>query len=413
MVVDYICALDIGTTKICALIGEVDEHNQIKIIGMGNAPSEGLRRGVVINLDRTVQSILRAKEEAERMAGVEIKSVYAGIAGDHIRSVNGRGVVAVSGEDHIISPEDKRRVIEAAKAVALPFDREIIHILPQEFIVDDQRGIDDPVGMSGVRLEAEVHIVTGAVTSAQNICRCIERAGMGVHDLVLEPLASSFSTLTDDEKNLGVAVLDIGGGTTDIAMFYEGCIRHTAIVGLGGRNVTNDLAHGLRTPLDQAEAIKIAHGSAIHLEHEREEVFDVPGVGGRVPRKISRNVLVDIIQPRAEEILSLAFNEIKKSDYVHLMTSGAVLTGGCAMLPGLVDLAEEIFNIPVKLGKPNSVKSVTDEVYKPNHATGVGLILYGFHNKATANHLLAESETHLFDKIAERMKRWFGGVGRA
>lgn len=413
MVVDYICALDIGTTKICALIGEVDEHNQIKIIGMGNAPSEGLRRGVVINLDRTVQSILRAKEEAERMAGVEIKSVYAGIAGDHIRSVNGRGVVAVSGEDHIISPEDKRRVIEAAKAVALPFDREIIHILPQEFIVDDQRGIDDPVGMSGVRLEAEVHIVTGAVTSAQNICRCIERAGMGVHDLVLEPLASSFSTLTDDEKNLGVAVLDIGGGTTDIAMFYEGCIRHTAIVGLGGRNVTNDLAHGLRTPLDQAEAIKIAHGSAIHLEHEREEVFDVPGVGGRVPRKISRNVLVDIIQPRAEEILSLAFNEIKKSDYVHLMTSGAVLTGGCAMLPGLVDLAEEIFNIPVKLGRPNSVKSVTDEVYKPNHATGVGLILYGFHNKATANHLLAESETHLFDKIAERMKRWFGGVGRA
>lgn len=413
MVVDYICALDIGTTKICALIGEVDEHNQIKIIGMGNAPSEGLRRGVVINLDRTVQSILRAKEEAERMAGVEIKSVYAGIAGDHIRSVNGRGVVAVSGEDHIISSEDKRRVIEAAKAVALPFDREIIHILPQEFIVDDQRGIDDPVGMSGVRLEAEVHIVTGAVTSAQNICRCIERAGMGVHDLVLEPLASSFSTLTDDEKNLGVAVLDIGGGTTDIAMFYEGCIRHTAIVGLGGRNVTNDLAHGLRTPLDQAETIKITHGSAIHLEHEREEVFDVPGVGGRVPRKISRNVLVDIIQPRAEEILSLAFNEIKKSDYVHLMTSGAVLTGGCAMLPGLVDLAEEIFNIPVKLGKPNSVKSVTDEVYKPNHATGVGLILYGFHNKATANHLLAESETHLFDKIAERMKRWFGGVGRA
>jgi len=413
MVVDYICALDIGTTKICALIGEVDEHNQIKIIGMGNAPSEGLRRGVVINLDRTVQSILRAKEEAERMAGVEIKSVYAGIAGDHIRSVNGRGVVAVSGEDHIISPEDKRRVIEAAKAVALPFDREIIHILPQEFIVDDQRGIDDPVGMSGVRLEAEVHIVTGAVTSAQNICRCIERAGMGVHDLVLEPLASSYSTLTDDEKNLGVAVLDIGGGTTDIAMFYEGCIRHTAIVGLGGRNVTNDLAHGLRTPLDQAESIKIAHGSAIHLEHEREEVFDVPGVGGRAPRKISRNVLVDIIQPRAEEILSLAYNEIKKSDYVHLMTSGAVLTGGCAMLPGLVELAEEIFNIPVKLGKPNSVKSVTDEVYKPNHATGVGLILYGFHNKATASHLLAESETHLFDKIAERMKRWFGGVGRA
>jgi cell division protein FtsA len=207
-------------------------------------------------------------------------------------------------------------------------------------------------------------------------------------------------------------VLDIGGGTTDIAMFYEGCIRHTAIVGLGGKNVTNDLAHGLRTPLDQAETIKVKHGSAIHGEHEREEVFEVPGVGGRVPRKISRNVLVDIIQPRAEEILSLAFNEIKKSDYVHLMTSGAVLTGGCAMLPGMVDLAEEIFNMPVKLGTPNSVKSVTDEVYKPNHATGVGLVLYGFNNKHAIDHLLVESETHLFDKIAERMRRWFGGVGR-
>jgi cell division protein FtsA len=379
---------------------------------MGNAPSDGLRRGVVINLDRTVQSILRAKEEAERMAGVEIKSVYAGIAGDHIRSVNGRGVIAVSGEDHIISAEDKRRVIDAAKAVALPFDREIIHILPQEFIVDDQRGIDDPVGMSGVRLEAEVHIVTGAVTSAQNICRCIERAGMGVHDLVLEPLASSYSTLTDDEKNLGVMVLDIGGGTTDIAMFYEGCIRHTAIVGLGGKNVTNDLAHGLRTPLDQAETIKVTHGSAIHTEREREEIVEVPGVGGRAPRKISRNVLVDIIQPRIEEILSLALNEIKKSDYVHLMTSGAVITGGCAMLPGMVELAEEIFNIPVKLGTPNSVKSVTNDVYRPNHATGVGLVLYGFHNKSQIDHLLVESETHLFDKIAERMRRWFGGVGR-
>jgi cell division protein FtsA len=412
MVVDYICALDIGTTKICALIAEVDEYNQIKIIGMGNAPSEGLRRGVVINLDRTVQSILRAKEEAERMAGVEIKSVYAGIAGDHIRSVNGRGVVAVSGEEHIISQEDKRRVIEAAKAVALPFDREIIHILPQEFIVDDQRSIDDPVGMSGVRLEAEVHIVTGAVTSAQNIFRCIERAGMGVHDLVLEPLASSYSTLTDDEKNLGVVVLDIGGGTTDIAMFYEGCIRHTAIVGLGGRNVTNDLAHGLRTPLDQAETIKVTYGSAVHTDHEREEIVEVAGVGGRAPRKISRNVLVDIIQPRAEEIISLAHNEIKKSDYVHLMTAGAVLTGGCAMLPGLVDLAEEVFNMPVKLGMPNSVKSVTNEVYKANHATGVGLVLYGFRHKAEIEHLLGGSETHLFDRIAERMRRWFGGVGK-
>jgi len=413
MVLDYICALDIGTTKICALIAEVDEHGQLKIIGMGTTPSEGLRRGVVINLERTIQSILRAKDEAERMAGVEIQAVYTGIAGDHIRSVNGRGVVAVTGEDHVITLEDKRRVIDAAKAVALPFDREIIHILPQAFIVDDQRGIDDPVGMSGVRLEAEVHIVTGAVTSAQNICRCIERAGMVVQDLVLEPLASSYATLTDDEKNLGVALLDIGGGTTDIAMFYEGCIRHTAIVGLGGKNITNDLAHGLRTPIDRAELLKIAHGAALHVDHDREETIEVFGVGGRPPRKVSRQVLIDIIQPRVEEILELTLNELKKSDYFKLMTAGAVLTGGCAMLPGIIDLAESIFDMPVKLGVPNTVNSVTAEVNKPNHATGVGLILYGYQHKAEAEGLASPNETHLFDKIAERMKRWFGVVNRA
>ena len=413
MTVDYICALDIGTTKICALIAEVDDHGQLKIMGMGQAPSEGLRRGVVINLERTIHSILKAKEEAERMAGVEIQSVYAGIAGDHIRSVNGRGVVAVAGEDHVITLDDKRRVIEAAKAVALPFDREIIHILPQEFIVDDQRGIMDPIGMSGVRLEAEVHIVTGAVTSAQNICRCIERAGMNVHDLVLEPLASSFSTLTDDEKNLGVALLDIGGGTTDIAIFYDGCIRHTAIVGLGGRNITNDMAHGLRTPIEHAEMIKIMHGMAISRQHEREEVVEVPGVGGRPSRKVSRQVLIEIIQPRAEEILELTLTELKKSDYFSLLTAGAVLTGGCAMLPGMIELAEEIFSLPVKLGIPNSVNTVTAEVNRPNHATGVGLVLYGYQHMTQVDHLLDSNETHLFEKIADRMRRWFGVVSRA
>ncbi len=413
MMPDYICALDIGTTKICALIAEVDTHGRLKIIGMGISPSDGMRRGVVINLDRTVHSILRAKEEAERMAGVEIHSVYAGIAGDHIRSVNGRGVVAVAGEDHLITLDDKRRVIEAAKAVALPFDREIIHILPQEFIVDDQRGIDDPVGMSGVRLEAEVHIVTGAVTSAQNICRCIERAGMGVHDLVLEPLASSYSTLTDDEKSLGVALLDIGGGTTDIAMFYDSCIRHTAIVGLGGRSITTDLAHGLRTPLEQAELIKVEHGAALALENAREEVIEVPGVGGRPARRVSRQVLVDIIQPRVEEILSLSLMEMKKSDYFNMMTAGLVLTGGCAMLPGIVELAEEMFNLPAKVGAPNSVNTVTMEVNKPNHATGVGLVLYGYNTKNEDENLISENETHVFDKIADRMRRWFGTMSKA
>jgi len=405
---DYVCALDIGTTKICALIAETDENQQVKIIGFGTAPSEGLRRGVVINLEKTVQAIIKAREQAEQMAGVEIETVYAGIAGDHIRSVNGRGVVAVAGENHIISAEDKKRVIDAAKAVALPFDREIVHILPQEFIVDDQRSIDDPVGMSGVRLEAEVHIVTCAVTAAQNIWRSIEGAGMGVMDLVLEPLASSYAVLTDDEKDLGVIVIDLGGGTTDIAMFYEGCIRHTAIVSLGGRNVTNDIAHGLRTPVDRAEAIKIAYGSAVHRENDRHETVEVPGVGGREARKVSKSLLVDIIQPRMEEILSLAYSEIKKSDYVHLMTSGAVLTGGGAMLPGTVELAEEIFQMPVKLGMPRGILSVSDEVSKPIHATGVGLVLYGIENSDKIDGPFGESESHVFEKILERMRRWFG-----
>jgi len=332
---------------------------------------------------------------------------------NHIRSINGRGVVAVAGEDHVITQEDKRRVVEAAKAVALPFDREIIHILPQEFIVDDQRGIDDPVGMSGVRLEGEVHIVTGAVTSAQNICRCIKRAGMGVHDLVLEPLASSYSTLTEDEKNLGVALLDIGGGTTDIAMFFDGCIRHTVIVGLGGKNITNDLAHGLRTPIEQAELVKIKHGSAVHQDNEREMFVEVPGVGGRPARRVSQQVLTDIIQPRVEEILELTHIELKKSDYYNLMTAGAVLTGGCAMLHGIAELAEEILDMPVKLGIPDSINTVTAEVNKPSHATGVGLVLYGFEYKTEFENLLGESETHLFDRIADRMRRWFGTVNRA
>ncbi len=309
----------------------------------------------------------------------------------------------------MITPEDKNRVIEAAKAVALPFDREIVHILPQEFIVDEQRGIDNPVGMSGVRLEAEVHIVTCAISAAQNIWRSIEAAGMSTMDLVLEPLASSFAVLTDDEKDLGVVVIDLGGGTTDIAMFYEGRIRHTAVVSLGGRNVTNDIAHGLRTPVDQAEAILIAYGAAIRSDHDREEFVEVPGVGGRPARKISKDLLVNIIQPRMEEILMLAYNEVKKSDYIHLMTAGVVLTGGGAMLPGTVELAEEIFQMPAKLGLPQRIESVSDEVHKPNHATGVGLILYGLENQDLLDGPFGDSESHVFNKILERMRKWFGG----
>lgn len=407
---NYITGLDIGTTKIAVIIAENTDSDELKIIGVGTSPSEGLRRGVVVNLDRTIRSIQAAIEEAERIAGVQISDVFAGIAGDHIRSINCRGVVAVAGQYNEITQADIRRVIDAAMAVALPIDREILHILPQEFIVDDQRGIKDPVGMSGVRLEAEVHIVTGAITSAQNIYRSIGRAGMKVMDLVLEPLASSYAVLAEDEKELGVIVIDLGGGTTDFAMFFEGCIRHTAVVGLGGKNVTNDIALGLRTPVEQAETIKIQHGCALHKNGDREEIIEVPGVGGRPPRRVSKALLVEIIQPRMEEILSLAYTEIKKSDYIHLMTAGVVLTGGGSMLNGTVELAEEIFDMPVKLGVPTRFTGLTDLARSPIHATGVGLVHYGLKHKNDSNGLFATDDHGLFKWIFERMRHWFGGI---
>ena len=403
----YIAGLDIGTTKIAAIIAEVNGSLEPTIIGVGTSPSDGLRRGVVVNLDKTIRSIQAAIEEAERMAGVQIDEVFAGIAGEHIRSINARGVVAVAGPNHEITPADIRRVIDAAKAVALPIDREVLHILPQEFIVDDQHGIKDPVGMSGVRLEAEVHIVTGAITSAQNIYRSISRAGMQTMDLVLEPLASSYSVLGEDEKELGVIVMDLGGGTTDIAMFFEECIRHTAVVGLGGKSITNDLALGLRTPIDQAENIKIQHGCAIRKPGFRDETIDVPGVGGRPERRLSKAYLVDIIQPRMEEILTLAHREIKRSNYVHLMTAGLVLTGGGSLLEGTVELAEEIFDMSVKLGVPNKFNGLTDLVQSPIHATGVGLIHYGIQHQG--DEFLGDSEQGLFPWIMGRMRKWFNG----
>ncbi len=403
----YIAGLDIGTTKIAAIIAEINGSPEPTIIGVGTSPSDGLRKGVVVNLDKTIRSIEAAIEEAERMAGVQIDEVYAGIAGDHIRSINGRGVVAVAGPNNEITPADIRRVIDAAKAVALPIDREVLHILPQEFIVDDQHGIKDPVGMSGVRLEAEVHIVTGAITSAQNIYRSISRAGMRAMDLVLEPLASSYSVLGEDEKELGVIVMDLGGGTTDIAMFFEECIRHTAVVGLGGKSITNDLALGLRTPVDQAENIKIQHGCAIRKPGFRDETIEVPGVGGRPERRLSKAYLVDIIQPRMEEILTLAHREIKKSNYVHLMTAGLVLTGGGSLLEGTVELAEEIFDMSVKLGVPNKFNGLTDLAQSPIHATGVGLVHYGIKHKG--DEFLGDNDQGLFPWIMERMRKWFNG----
>ncbi len=403
----YITGLDIGTTKIAAIIAEINGSPEPTIIGVGTSPSDGLRKGVVVNLEKTIRSIEAAIEEAERMAGVQIDEVFAGIAGDHIRSINGRGVVAVAGPNNEITPADIRRVIDAAKAVALPIDREVLHILPQEFIVDDQHGIKDPVGMSGVRLEVEVHIVTGAITSAQNIYRSISRAGMRAMDLVLEPLASSYSVLGEDEKELGVIVMDLGGGTTDIAMFFEECIRHTAVVGLGGKSITNDLALGLRTPVDQAENIKIQHGCAIRKPGFRDETIEVPGVGGRPERRLSKAYLVDIIQPRMEEILTLAHREIKKSNYVHLMTAGLVLTGGGSLLEGTVELAEEIFDMSVKLGVPNKFNGLTDLAQSPIHATGVGLVHYGIKHKG--DEFLGDNEQGLFPWIMGRMRKWFNG----
>lgn len=372
-----IVGLDIGTTKVAAIIAEWDGLEKPRLIGIGTSPSEGLKRGVVINLEKTVESIASAVEDAEMVSGAKVDSVFAGIAGDHIRSINSRGVIAVSRSDREITSTDVDKVIEAAKTVALPMDREIIHVLPQEFTVDDQPGIKDPLGMVGVRLETEVHIVTGAVTAAQNIYRAVKKAGLEVEDLVLQPLASSYALLSQDEKELGVAVLDLGGGTTDFAIFFDGSIRHTGVVGMGGKNVTNDLAIGLRTPVDQAEEIKKVYGSAMTSLVDSDEMIEVPAMGGGDPKQISRNVLAAIIEPRMEEIFSLTLQEMKKSNYCDLLATGIVLTGGGSLMEGAVQLAEKVFDMPVRAGKPYGMDGLEGNASSPVYATGIGLILYG------------------------------------
>ena len=368
--------LDIGTTKINCIIADQNSSGELRVVGVGNAPSEGLRRGVVVDLEKTVTSIQRSVEEAERMADIDVKGVYAGIAGDHIRSINSRGVIAVARKDNEIAAADVERVVEAAKAIAIPMDREIIHVIPQEFLVDDQDGIKDPVGMSGVRLEAEVHIITGAVTSAKNICRAIQRVGLKVYDLVLEPLASAQAVLDDDERALGVVLLDIGGGTTDVAVFHEGSIRHTAIIPYGGASVTSDIAIGLRTPIDKAEAIKLQFGSALASLVPSEQMLAVAGVGGRTDREISRHVLASMIEPRMEEIFALANKEVRKNHFAELLGGGVVLTGGTSLLPGIAELAEQVFEMPVRLGTPRGVGGLAENVADPRFSTGVGLVLH-------------------------------------
>lgn len=406
---DIVVGLDIGTTKIDVIVAKVNEEGEVEIVGVGTSPSEGLRRGVVINLEKTVQSITRAVEGAELMSGVEIRSVYAGIAGDHIRSLNSRGVIAVSRPDKEITEEDIVRVIEAAKALSIPQDREVIHVLPQEYIVDDQKGIRYPVGMSGVRLEVNVHVITAATTSAQNVYKSIRKAGIEVADLVLQPLASSYAVLSEDERELGVALLDVGGGTTDIALFFEGSIKHTAVIGLGGQNVTNDIAIGLRTPLKQAERIKIEYGCALESIVEEREMINVPGVGGRPDREVSRKTLASVIEPRMEEIFSLALWEIQKSDYVDLLTTGVVITGGASLMPGTVELASRVFDMPVRLGIPWGFGGLTDPAQSPLHATGIGLILYALDHRAKHNGMMRiASENLFFHRILEKMRNWFG-----
>ena len=398
--------LDIGTTKIACIISEQDSNGELKIVGVGVSPSDGLRKGVVVNIDKTVRSIQKAVEEAELMAGVDVDSVWVGIAGDHIRAINSRGVVAISRENNEISELDVIRAIDAAKAVSIPMDREILHVIPQEFVVDDQKGIKDPIGMCGVRLETQVHIITGAVTSAQNIYKSVDKAGLKVIDLVLEPLASCYAVLEKDEKELGVALVDMGGGTTDIAIYFDESIRHTAVVGLGGKNVTSDIAIGIRTPIERAEEIKKQYGCAYSPLVKGTEYISVPGVGGREQREVSKAVLSSIIEPRLEEILSLALREIKRTEYADMLGAGVVLTGGGSLMDGIQELSEKVFEMPVKLGIPTGFGGLTEAAKSPVHATGVGLCMYGMEQMKNRKGKKIISGDDNFKRILDKMKSW-------
>ena len=399
---EIIVGLDIGTTKICAIVGELTDSG-IDIIGIGTHPSKGLRKGVVVNIEATVASIRRAVEEAELMAGAEITHVYTGIAGGHIKGFNSQGIVAVKEKE--VREADIARVIDAAKAVAIPLDREVIHVLPQEFIIDDQGGIKEPLGMAGVRLEAKVHIVTGAVSSAQNIVKCANRTGLNVSDIVLQPLASAEAVLGDDEKELGVCLVDIGGGTTDIAIFSGGSIVHTAVIALGGHNLTSDIAIGLRTPQLEAERIKQKYGCALASMVNKDETLDVPSVGGRQPRVISRQILCEILEPRVEEIFQLVQREIQKCGYEDLLASGVVITGGSTLLAGMPELAEEVIGLPVRRGMPRGIGGLVDVVKSPMYATGVGLVVYGAKHLDRRMFRIRE-DGNSYKKMKNRMREW-------
>ncbi len=400
-----IVGLDIGTSKVLALVGEITADGGIEVIGMGSQPSRGLKKGVVVNIESTVQSIQRAVEEAELMADCEIRSVYAGIAGSHVRSLNSHGVVAI--RDREVTHGDVEHVIEAAKAVAIPADQRILHVLPQEFVIDGQEGIRDPIGMSGVRLEAKVHIVTGADSAAQNIVKCVQRCGLTVEDIVLEQLASSFAVLTEDEKELGVCLVDVGGGTTDIAVFSNGAIRHTAVIPIAGDQVTNDIAVSMRTPTQYAEDIKIRYACALSQLANPDESIEVPSVGDRPARRLARQTLAEIVEPRYEELFNLIREELRRSGFEEIIAAGIVLTGGSARMEGAIELAEEIFHVPVRLGLPQQVKGLADVVRNPIYSTGVGLLLYARENTAPPSATAALGGN--VAGVLGRMKSWFKG----
>ena len=400
-----IVALDIGTNKIAAIVANLGPGDALEIVGIGTHQSRGLKKGVVVNIESTVQSIQRAVQEAELMAGVEIDSVYAGIAGNHIRSLNSHGIVAI--KDREVLAHDIYRVIDAAKAMAIPADQKILHVLPQEFIIDTQGGVKDPLGMSGVRLEAKVHMVTCAVNAAQNIEKCIERCGLHVNDIILEQLASSYSVLSDDERNLGVCLVDIGGGTTDIAVFTDGAIRHTAVIPIAGDQVTNDIAMALRTPTQNAEEIKIRYACALTQLAKADEVIKVPGVGDKPERELSRQTLAEVVEPRYDELFRLIQAELRRSGFEDVVAAGIVLTGGGSKMEGLIELAEEIFHMPVTLGSPREISGLKDIVRNPVFATGVGLLQYGLDRERDLLGKQGDRESGLFTRAKLWLKENF------
>jgi cell division protein FtsA len=394
-----IVGLDIGTSKVVAIVGEISAEGHLSVVGLGSHKSIGLKKGVVVNIDSTVQSIQRAVEEAELMAGCQIHSVYAGIAGNHIRSLNSHGIVAI--KDREVYPQDIERVIDAAQAVAIPADQKILHILPQEYVIDEQEGVKEPLGMSGVRLEAKVHLVTCALNAAHNVEKCIKRCGLEVEDIILEQLASSYAVLTDDEKELGVCMVDIGGGTTDIAVFYDGAIRHTSVIPIAGDQVTNDIAMALRTPTQYAEEIKIKYACALAKLTGAEETIKVPSVGDRPPRELSRQALAEVVEPRYEELFTLIQAELRRSGFEDMIPAGIVLTGGTSKMEGVVELAEEIFHMPVRLGTPQNVRGLKDIVNNPIYSTGVGLLIYGMKQQGGSKVIQNNSEN-----VWARFKGW-------